>query len=247
MSGRLTPDSGTGRPVALVILVGITATHRQRRNLAAYFSAHSNLDVYLPFIPYVFGLQASGLWLRHVLNRKVFSQGHKSVHFVNFIGGGYVFRSVCQALKGRPIGRIVYIRSPIQEEIPRVLARRLTQTGLLLSSGKMLVDLSTDWIRDLPFPQTCHEQGLVIETEISRAAMSLGLGKDAVPPADWDHDVLLPGADDVIEVPVSHDEVYDSEEVLAQILRFVEYGRFSTTTRTSFLAPSLPPTCHYDP
>ena len=227
ISGSQNSVPGAGRSAALVILVGITANRLQRSHLASYFKSQGDYDVYLPFIPYVLGLRLCGLWLGHVLNFKVFSRNYQRIHFVNFIGGGYVFRSLSQALQGRPLGRIVYVRSPIQEEVPRVLARRFTKTGLLLFRGKMLADLSADWITKLPFPRTSEAQGLVIETGTSRAALSLGIGRDTLPCNAWAHDVLLPGADDVIEVSASHDEIYEFRDMLAHVLQFLASGRFS--------------------
>lgn len=214
------------RPTALVILVGLTAGRSQRLHLASYFRAQGDHEVYLPVLPYALGLHLCSIWLGHFLTSRVFIQKFRAVHFLNFIGGGYVFRFLSEDLKGRPIGRVVYVRSPIQEEVPRMLAKRFTRTGVMLLRGKGLADLSAGWIRALPFPAVNGEQGLIIETGTSKAAMNLGIGRQTPAAAEWAHDALLPGAADVIELPVSHDEVYDSEEVLSQVAHFMNRGRF---------------------
>ena len=215
-----------GNRTALVILVGITARRTQRRHLRSCYSAGGNLDVHLPYIPFALGLTFCRWWIASYLRWRVFGRDYVVIHFLNFIGGGYLFRALGRELQGQPIGRIVYVRSPIQEEIPRILAGRYGRLGLTLVGGRMMADLSTTWISRLPFPRAGGEKGLIVETGVSRLARSLGLERSRLPDSAWAAGTLLPGADDVLEVAASHDEIYDDDEVLAGVLTFIANGRF---------------------
>lgn len=217
----------SGNRTALVIFVGITARRAQRRHLVSFFAARSGFDVYLPYIPFAAGLQACRRWVAAYLKLRVFNRGYLAIHFLNFIGGGYLFRSLGRTLEGQPVGRTIYVRSPVQEEIPRILARRYSRPGLTLLAGRMMADLSTDWIRALPFPRTGGEKGLIVETGISSLAHSLGLERSSVPDQAWATGTLLPDADDVLEVSASHDQIYEDDGVLAQAKAFFASGRFS--------------------
>lgn len=229
-----------GNRTALVVLVGITARRAQRRHLRSCFSAGGNLDIHLPYIPFALGLSFCRWWIASYLRRRVFDRGYIAIHFLNFIGGGYLFRALGQELEGQPIGRIVYVRSPIQEEIPRILAGRYGRVGLTLLGGRMMADLSTTWISQLPFPRAGGEKGLIVETGVSRLARSLGLERSRLPASAWAVETLLPGADDVLEVAASHDEIYDDEEVLAGVRTFIANGRFGRSgSRDAAVPPRL--------
>lgn len=220
-----TPSAGNR--TAIVILVGVTGGRKQRRYLISFFTARTGFDVFLPCLPYALGLRACSGWCAAYLRRHVLNRGYLAIHFLNFIGGGYVFRSLGQTLADQRLGRVVYVRSPIQEQVPRLLAKRYTRPGLMFLGGKMMADLSSEWIRSLPFPPAGAEKGLMLEMGISRMAASLGLEFSSVPPAAWSAAELLPGADDVLEVTASHDEIYESDDALGQVVTFLDNGTFN--------------------
>lgn len=222
---RRTPSAGCR--TAVVILVGVTAGRKQRRHLKSFFAARAGFDVFLPYLPYALGLRACSVWCAAYLRRHVLNRGYLAIHFLNFIGGGYVFRSLGQTLADQSPGRVVYVRSPIQEQIPQLLAKHYTRLGLMFLGGKMMADLSSEWIRSLPFPSAGAEKGLMLEMGISRMAASLGLEISSLPPAAWSVAELLPGADDVLEVMASHDEIYESDDALAQVATFFDSGKFN--------------------
>jgi hypothetical protein len=124
------------------------------------------------------------------------------------------------------IGRVLYDRGPIQEELPGVLVRRYTTAGVMLARGKTTTDLAAPWIQALPFPESELEQGLIIETAASRLARDLGLTPASPEPARWRPELLLPGASDVRRVDVSHDDVYTSPLFLDEAIHFLRTGRF---------------------
>jgi hypothetical protein len=211
---------------ALVILVGVTANPMKRGAVRNYFQRQSAFDVFVPNLPQWMGLSLCSRWLVRYLVSKFTAREYHYVHFLNYISGGFIFRSIngrCDFLR---LGRVVYNRAPIQELVPRQLIRKYSEIGLVLSRGKMLTDLARGSLKDLPFPSSLKEQGLIIETEASLLARSLGLSRASVPLDAWNYTHLLPGASDVLEVSLSHDDVYQSEQFLSQALHFLNYGKF---------------------
>lgn len=212
---------------ALVILVGVTAGSKKRSSVRNYFERESTFDVFVPNLPQWLGLNLCAHWLVGYLSLNLKARKYTYVHFLNYVSGGFIFRSIDGRCDFVETGRVLYNRAPIQEEVPRQLARKFTKLGLLFAQGKMLTDLTGASIQDLPFPRSRQEQGLIIETEASLLAKSLGLSRASVPPEAWEHNRLLPNATDVLEVRLSHDDVYESELVLSQALHFLTHGKFS--------------------
>jgi hypothetical protein len=148
------------------------------------------------------------------------------VHFLNYIAGGAIFRCLSTHRPVANTGRIVYDRSPLQEQVSQALVRRYGKLPILISQGKLLTDLAALWWDRLPFPASHGEQGLVIEKGVSFLADSLGLSSEAFSESAWDRERLLPGAADVVEIPESHDDVYTSPAVLSSMCHFLQHGRF---------------------
>ena len=231
-----TTDRSASRPVrallmetvkqALVVLVGVTADARKRDFLARHLAAETDNVVLVPPVPQWRGLSCCAGWLDGYFKREGIFAEFDQVHFLNYISGGYMFRSVASSWPNERIGRIIYCRGPIQERVPAALIEKYTRIGILLTQGKMVVDLAETWIDQLPYPATCHEQGLIIETGVSQLAASLGLSTASVVSDEWKPHRLLPGANDVIRVPESHDDVYTSETFLGAVLNFFRSGHF---------------------
>jgi hypothetical protein len=216
---------------AVVILVGVTADRRKRACVETYFRRTMPGTVLCPWLPQRLGFGICAMFLRRRLNQLMQSGQFRAIHFVNYISGGYLFRRVAVRCTGLPVGRVVYVRSPVQEKVPAVLAARLTPPGLLLLGGATMLSLARPApLQALPWPSN-QGQGLIVEDRISALARDLGLSRDSTSPRDWDHDVLLPHATDVLHVPVSHDEVYESTEVLSAIAHFLTHGSFDHVPR----------------
>ena len=123
------------------------------------------------------------------------------------------------------LGRIVYLRSPFQEQLPALAIRKYGRLGAMLIHGKMLSDLASDWVKDLP--QIRAESGLVIERGLSALGREFGLN-----PADFEtYQKTVPISTsnmlDVLSTPLSHDDVYSDDELLKQMAFFIESGRFT--------------------
>ena len=129
------------------------------------------------------------------------------------------------------MGRVVYDRSPIQEEVPRALVGKYTWFLLSLFKSQMIADVAGKWIYRLPYPASMGEQGLMIELGTSFMARDLEINEEDIPPEAWDPELMLPGADDVVRMPESHDDVFSSPAFLSVALRFFETGKFADTTK----------------
>lgn len=214
---------------ALVILVGITADEMKRSSVGRYFERNSDYDVYVPNMPQRFGVRACSRWLRRYLRNTVQVEAYDRVNFLNYVSGGIIFR---HELSRRPlanIGRVVYDGGPIQEEVPRALVRKYTWFLLTLFKSHMIADVAGKWIYRLPYPPSMGEQGLMIELGTSFMAHEMGINEEDIPSEAWDPECMLPGADDVIRMPESHDDVFSSPAFLSLALRFFETGKFAET------------------
>lgn len=210
---------------ALVVLVGITAGRRARSQVYHFLSRHSDYDVFVPPLPYRCGIQACAGWLQCYLEGEVRPKRYRAVHAIAYIAGGLLLR--CLHRKDVPVfERIVYFRSPVQERVAGTLVRRVGRTLAGWLGGRATLDLADGWPAELPMPQFSQQQGLVIEMGRSRLARLLGLTVADIPAAEWAPERLLPGAEDALYIPESHDDVYTSERVLAAALHFIREGRF---------------------
>jgi len=213
---------------ALVILVGITADEMKRNYFLSSFSKGLPCDVFLPELPQRLGVSWCAWRLSKYFAKRIRTPEYSRVHFLNYISGGAVFRYLSMRWPVPNVGRIVYDRAPLQEEVPRLLVKRHGKLALWLSQGKMLTDLAAEWWDRLPFRPSLGEQGLVIEKGVSFLADSLGIYSENLSGDVWNRERLLPGATDGLEVKESHDDVYTSPAVLSAMCRFLENGAFAT-------------------
>lgn len=212
---------------ALVILVGVTADEMKRISVGRYFERNSDYDVFVPDMPQRFGLRVCCRWLRRYLRNTVHVDNYECVNFLNYVSGGMVFRREMSRQPLANIGRVVYDRSPIQEEVARALVRKYTWFLLSLFKSHMIADVAGKWIYSLPYPESRGEQGLMIERGTPFMAKDLGINEEDIPREAWDPELMLPGAADVVSMPESHDEVFSSPAFLSVALRFFETGKFA--------------------
>ncbi|HRX36173.1 MAG TPA: hypothetical protein P5337_07225 [Aestuariivirga sp.] len=222
---------GDSAPEVLLVLVGVTAWRQDRERVSAYLKQHCTFDVRVPRVPYYFGLASAARWLTRYLAHEI-PANCKAIHVLNYIGGGFVFRTAGPRLASVPVGRTIHVRSPIQEQVSRRLIERYTRPLMVLFAGRSVLDLAGGAVDTIPVPALGSGKGLIVELKASRLATRLGLSPNSVPASAWSHDRLLPGADDAIDLPVDHDEAYGSPLLLDQVLHFIAHGRFKPTGTT---------------
>ncbi|MFN4142528.1 hypothetical protein [Aestuariivirga sp.] len=211
---------------ALLVLVGVTAGRAERRHLRDVLESRHTFTVYLPALPFRLGLRACSRFLIRYLRTRILARGHQAVHVLAYIGGAYAMRLAAPSLGEFPLGRIVFVRSPLQELVPRYAVKRWSAALVWLTQGKATVDMAREDIMRLPLPAVGTERGLIVEMLPSAMARMLGLTPEAVPNTAWEHSTLLPGATDATQLEVSHDEAYSDPELIDQAHAFLTTGRF---------------------
>jgi hypothetical protein len=213
----------------IVVVVGLTATWGKRRRARRYFAEAFGSRAYLPWIPYFLGLRASAAWLSFAVGRRLARDRHAGLHLVAYIGGGVLVRQLHDRGERWPIGRAVWDRGPLQEQVARRLVARVPAILLTLIGFRSVVDLARTDVSGLPFPPSALGSGLILETRASALARRLGIAEsmtsEVVPGTV---ETLLPGATAAIALPLSHDDVYDDVRFLDQAVRFISTGTFLT-------------------
>lgn len=211
----------------IVVLVGLTAGWRKRRQARSYFNKCFGARVYLPWIPYAFGLGASAAWLSFRLHNEITKGSYRRIHFIAYIGGGVLLRLLHARGERWPIGRGVWDRGPIQEQVAAALTERVPSIILTLAGLRSVVDLARLDTSKLAFPQCPLGAGLILETESSALARRLGIRATSLALSPDDVQALLPGASAAIALPVSHDDVYEDPKFLDAAAAFLRTGAFS--------------------
>jgi hypothetical protein len=211
---------------ALIILPGITATSPKRTFLKNYFGNRTSYDVFVPRLWQALGIRGSARQLQFFLRRRVKPLRYGAVHFLSYISGGFILRAMLSRWPLANIGRLVHVRSPLQEQVPGLVIAKHGRLAIALVGGRMLFDLASRWKDDLPCPSTKREQGLILEGGLSKAAANLGVKASDFDALRGSGDFVVPAAGETLLVPESHDDVYTSEALLAHVVRFFESGKF---------------------
>lgn len=221
MDLRLNPESAP----ALVILTGITADKAAKDHVRDHYRRHSHFRVFLPNLCQYFGINFAARQLCHFIDKHDLSQFERC-HFICYISGGFILH---RALANNPLpnlGRVVYLRSPLQERVPELSLRRYGPLPLL-KFGKILLDLADD--RKDRLPEVATDFGYVIEQGLSAQAKALGLTPDDFARCCHDSHFAIASDRPILTTPLSHDQVYSDDTLLAQMLAFIESGSFAPT------------------
>lgn len=211
------PPAGSS---ALLVLVGVTAGWRKRRQLHRLLRAASPWPVLLPWLPYPLGLRCATARLRRILQRHAPCEA--PLHVLAYIGGAAVLRRLHASGDAPAIGRMVLVRSPYQEQVPAALLARFPRWLITAAGGRASVDMAE--APPLPLPPARDGTGVLVEAQPSRLARRLGLADGPAPPLpagpDWPH------AETVRALPLSHDDAYSAPDLVAAALSFLQHGTF---------------------
>lgn len=208
---------------ALIILTGITANSAKKECVRSYFREYCGYEVFLPGLWQFFGITFAAWQLCRFLKAKNIERFPRC-HFICYISGGFILRQAFSIEPLSNLGRIVYVRSPFQEQVPALTIKKLGFIAAALSHGKMLFDLAGSDKNQLPLIDA--EDGVILETGVSQFAAWLGIQR-----SDFDHylhseDFYLPPTQEMTTTALSHDDVYTSDELLAVMAGFLKSGRF---------------------
>jgi hypothetical protein len=211
---------------ALIILPGITATPAKRAFLKRFFDASTTYDVFLPRLWQALGIHGSARQLHRFLRTRVKSSRYTLVHFLTYISGGFILRAMLSRWPLANVGRLVHVRSPLQEQVPGLVISTYGRVAALLLKGRMMFDLASPWKDELPFAGSQHAQGLILERGLSRAAAKLGVKDSDFDAIRHSDKFVVPPVHQTLVVPESHDEVYTSEALLGRMASFFKSGEF---------------------
>ena len=212
---------------ALLLLPGMTANRRKRAYLVDFFRTHTPYAVYLPALPERRGLDACANALRSFLRRTVDAAGHDRVHVLAYIAGGATLRTASAGQTFPYRGRVVWVRSPIQELVPARLVARWGRMLVWLAAGRLALDLAATDSSRLPELHCLGEQAVVLERGVSRLARRLGLAAGDFEALRAAGDFLPPGGAAMWLAEESHDEVYTSAPLLQRIAGVLADGSFA--------------------
>lgn len=210
----------------LLVLVGITADAADRAHVAERLHALTGRPILVPDLPQRRGLDACARKLPGWLAGRIDPAACLDV--MAYISGGFILRAAAAAGTLPPLGRVLWLRGPVQERVPSALLRRYTRLGAGLLFGRMVRDLADGRGEAAPFPDSHGAQALVIEEGVSALAGRFGLATDALPSEAWAPASLAPKAGPVLRIPQSHDSAYRAEGLLAAAAHFFDTGTFPT-------------------
>jgi hypothetical protein len=206
----------------LLVLVGITAGAADRAHVGARLQALTGRPVLVPDLPQRRGLAACARRLPGWLDGRIDPEAPLDV--MAYISGGFILRAAASAGTLPPLGRVLWLRGPVQEQVPAALIRRYTRFGVWLRLGRMVLDLAGSNGEAADFPESHGAQGLIIEEGVSDLAARFGLTAAALPPEAWSPARLAPKAGPVLRIPQSHDDAYRAEDLLAAAAHFFATG-----------------------
>lgn len=212
---------------ALIVLSGVRVTAKGRRAIGEWLDGLP-YDVFFPEFETEGGLEGCVEQLDAFIEANRLRE-YGRLYAFTYIMGGWTLNLY---LKDHELGnlvRVVYDRSPIQEQGPRVTMENLPWLMNMLY-GRVVAD-----IRDTPYPpidEQGREIGLIIE---SRAMFYMRWHEDQVlasGPLEWEPESFGQAHDDYTYVFLHHDEMYYSFDVVGpELEHFFEHGRFSDGAR----------------
>jgi hypothetical protein len=212
---------------AVLVLSGVRVTSKGRRAIREWLSSLS-YDAYFPDFDTDGGLAGCVDQLDAFIERHRLRE-YGQLYAFTYIMGGWTLNLYLRENEIANLTRVVYDRSPIQEQGPRVSLESLPRTINFLY-GPVVAD-----IRDTPYPPNRMEGveiGMIIE---SRAMGFLIRRKDRVlanGPLEWEPESFNQDHDDFTYVYLTHDEMYYSfDQIGPELEHFYEHGRFTDDAR----------------
>lgn len=220
-------SAGRRATAAVLILPGEHFSPRGMRAMGDYFPQHE-FDVYIPDYESRDGLAAGAANVAAFVEEHGLDQ-YDRLYVLAYLLGGWTLNTYLDDHSLDNLERVVYIRSPIEERMAKVVLDHVPRL-VRLSHGSTPQDM-----RDTPYPpmeKGDREVGLIIE---NRAIPYLQRHKDevlALGELEWSPEALCQEHDDFMHVPLHHDEMYVSfNQIGPEIMHFFRHGRFTEDAR----------------
>lgn len=217
----------TDRPI-LLVLPGITADAAKLATLRYTLEADGRFRVRIPSLRQGLGLAWCARSLSRHLHHHILPEAQGPIHVLAYISGGFILREAARRASLPPFGRILQVRSPLQEQVPVRLRKRHGALKLGLARGRMAVQLGALTLDRLPPLPEAELRALVLERGCSRLARELGLAPDNLDThwQDLRERLAEQPFDQLHWVDQSHDEIYTDAGFLRNACAFFATGAF---------------------
>lgn len=211
---------------AILILPGFVSVIKGPRAQRKYFE-NRGYDVFIPDYLSRKDLEGNYQKLKKFI-LKYELEKYKELHVFAYIAGS---RSINSWIHERGFGNIksiVYDRSPLQENAPRIMITKFPVTSRLLF-GKMIWDMESTPYEPIENSDSVHI-GFLIETKGTKLVYRGQKYFNALQESDWDHAGFGQLYDDFCFIWINHNELYEDFSVAGpQILHFFKHGRFTAS------------------
>ena len=220
-------DKPRSEKEALLVLSGFGDSRKGRRHQKAFFDT-VGYDMYLPF--YLDNKSVSASYDKFItFHKKKKLHEYKTLHVFSYILGSWIINTYINENGAGNIKTIVYDRSPLQEQAPRMVVEKVPLLARMLV-GPVVKDFS-----NIPYPSIEKGDikiGIIVE---SRATFLVRRFKKTIQgygEIDWENPPIKQEYDDLIYTMLNHDEMYEKFEVIGdEIMHFIRHGKFPEDAR----------------
>ncbi|MEM7372134.1 MAG: hypothetical protein AAF587_26185 [Bacteroidota bacterium] len=212
---------------AILILPGLQDSKKGRAHQTEMF-ARDGYDLYIPDYRDRPSYEGTVKKLHQFFEREQLGE-YKKLHVFSYILGSWVLNSFIHTHGIQNIASIVYDRSPLQERAPKLLRDRFRLIGNIMF-GKVAVQLAD--VPYAPIDTTGLNIGVLVENKATwfiKLFKKRSLSYGAI---DWADVEVGQAYDDLMFVPLSHDEMYvELQDVYQDIFLMFQKGRFRKEAR----------------
>ena len=214
---------------AILVLPGLNMLSKGYRAAKDWYPRQA-YDVFIPEYLSKDGLDGSVNNLEKFIDDNGL-KAYKEVYAFTYLMGAWTLNRYLEVHEFPNLKKIVYVRSPYQEQAPRIV---LENIPLIIH---MLFGRAVDDLRDTPYPpieKGRREIGIIVE---NRAAPYIRRHRDQLTPLsekDWTPEAFNQPHDDLMYVFLHHNEMYHRFDVIGEeLLSFFETGRFTSKAARS--------------
>jgi hypothetical protein len=220
---HVAPESSLADKKAVLVLPGLRNSGKGHRAAKRWYPAQG----YDAFVPDYVSREG---FPEHVANLASFIEEHRlaeygELHAFVYLMGGWTLNMYLAEHELPNLEKIVYDRSPYQEQGPRIV---LANMGWLIH---LIYGRPVDHLRDTPYPplpKGDRQIGMIVETRVTPYVKRHREDLRPIPDEDWLPEAFDQEHDDLIYVHLHHDEMYYSfEEIGPELLSFFETGSFT--------------------
>lgn len=221
---------------AVLVLPGLRNSAQGMRHMRRFYGG-TDFDVHIP--PYYDkgGMAASVARLATYIEENRLDE-YEQLYAVVYLMGGRVLNLYLREHEWPNLTHIVYDRSPYQEQAPRIVSESMPSIVNTFYGTTLPEFAATEYPS---VSNGARRAGIIVECTLTNYLRRHT--DDLLPVRQED---LLPHAfnqdhDDIIYVPLNHDEMYVSFDAIGpDILSFFERGRFTDSAQREPCAPAIP-------